>query len=65
MHLGATEQKVIAVPDVVRTRVVRGDICLICCDGIWDVMSSKEVRVARGAPACFIFWGRGAVLDKG
>merc|ERR1711991_25570 len=42
MHLGATEQKVIAVPDVVRTRVVRGDICLICCDGIWDVMSSKE-----------------------
>mmetsp|Transcript_69268 Transcript_69268/g.129343 ORF Transcript_69268/g.129343 Transcript_69268/m.129343 type:complete len:420 (+) Transcript_69268:99-1358(+) len=41
--LTAAQQKVSCIPDIYNvTGLKPGSICLLACDGIWDVMSTKE-----------------------
>jgi len=38
------EQKVSCIPEIYTSKGIKeGDFCVMCCDGIWDVMSVKEV----------------------
>merc|ERR1712151_916844 len=40
----AAEQKVSNVPDVYSlSNVPPGSLCILACDGVWDVMTSNEV----------------------
>lgn len=39
-----SEQKVSCIPDIYEiSSVTPGSLCILCCDGIWDVMTAEEV----------------------
>jgi len=42
--LPPTEQKVIALPVLTKVTARRGDVLLLCCDGITEILSLEQVE---------------------
>jgi len=39
------KQFIIATPDIVNTKIETGDIIVLACDGLWDVLTNEQVAV--------------------